>query len=96
MEVCLGEQCRHTSDRSAAGSICSAGGLKRGGAAISGRRSTFRLGVKGSGRRMFLGKALRMRFLIWMQLGGTALHTCKGVHSFQSHFSALDDGAVLL
>lgn len=32
---------------------------------------TFRFGVKGSGRRMFLGKADRIRFLNWMQDGGT-------------------------
>ena len=31
---------------------------------------TLRLGVKGSGSLMLRGKALRMRFLIWMQLGG--------------------------
>ena len=31
---------------------------------------TLRLGVKGSGSLMFLGKADRMRFLIWMQFGG--------------------------
>ena len=37
---------------------------------ISGSMSTFRLGVKGSGSRMLRGKAERMRFLIWMQLGG--------------------------
>ena len=37
---------------------------------ISGNISTLRLGVKGSGSLMFLGKAERMRFLIWMQLGG--------------------------
>ena len=33
-------------------------------------RETLRLGVKGSGSLMLRGKALRMRFLIWMQLGG--------------------------
>lgn len=31
---------------------------------------TFRLGVKGSGSLMLRGKALRIRFLSWMQLGG--------------------------
>ena len=31
---------------------------------------TLRLGVNGSGSLMLRGKALRMRFLIWMQLGG--------------------------
>lgn len=57
------------------GSMCSAGGLNLGGVPISGSRSTFRLGVKGSGKRMLRGKALSMRLRIWMQLGGTALHT---------------------
>lgn len=32
--------------------------------------STFKLGVKGSGSLMLRGKALRIRFLSWMQLGG--------------------------
>ena len=31
---------------------------------------TLRLGVKGSGSLMLRGKALSMRFLIWMQFGG--------------------------
>lgn len=57
------------------GSMCSAGGLNLGGVLISGSKSTFRLGVKGSGRRMLRGNALRIRFRIWMQLGGTALQT---------------------
>ena len=37
---------------------------------ISGNMSTLRLGVKGSGSLMLRGKADRMRFLIWIQLGG--------------------------
>ena len=37
---------------------------------ISGNMSTLRLGVKGSGSLMFRGKAERIRFLIWIQLGG--------------------------
>ena len=31
---------------------------------------TLRFGVKGSGSLMLRGKALRMRFRIWMQFGG--------------------------
>ena len=42
----------------------------RGAMEISGNMSTLRFGVKGSGSLIFLGKAERMRFLIWMQLGG--------------------------
>ena len=57
--------------------MLSAGGLNLGAVPISGNRSTFRLGVKGSGRRMLRGKALRIRLRIWMQLGGTALQTCN-------------------
>ena len=34
------------------------------------RQPTLRLGVKGSGSLMLRGKALSMRFLIWMQFGG--------------------------
>ena len=34
------------------------------------RVRTLRFGVKGSGSLMLRGKALSMRFLIWMQLGG--------------------------
>lgn len=34
------------------------------------RRSTFRLGVNGSGSLMLRGKALRIRLRSWMQLGG--------------------------
>jgi hypothetical protein len=45
----------------------------RGGTEISGRRSTLRLGVKGSGRRIDLGKALRKRLRSWMhELGMTS------------------------
>lgn len=39
--------------------------------------NTFRFGVKGSGSLMFRGKALRMRFLIWMQLGGMTSQKLK-------------------
>lgn len=38
---------------------------------------TFKFGVKGSGNLMFLGNALRMRFLIWMQFGGMTSQKLK-------------------
>lgn len=41
---------------------------------ISGRASIFRLGVKGSGSRMFLGKALKTRFRIWIAFDGIQSH----------------------
>ena len=41
-----------------------------GGMLISVSMSTFRLGVNGSGSRMFRGNALRIRFRIWIQFGG--------------------------
>jgi hypothetical protein len=37
----------------------------RGACAISGSMSTFKLGVKGSGSRMFLGNADRIKFRIY-------------------------------
>ncbi len=40
-------------------------------------RNTFRFGVKGSGRRMFRGKALRIRLRIWMQEGGMTSQKLK-------------------
>ena len=41
------------------------------------RNHTFKLGVKGSGSLMLRGKALRIRFLIWMQLGGMTSQKLK-------------------
>ena len=41
------------------------------------RNHTLRFGVKGSGSLMFRGKALRMRFRIWMQLGGMTSQKLK-------------------
>lgn len=38
---------------------------------------TLRLGVKGSGSLMLRGKALRMRFRIWMQLVGMTSQKLK-------------------
>ena len=47
---------------------------KMGGlCATSGRRSIFRLGVKGSGSVMALGYAERMRLRSWMQFSGMTL-----------------------
>ena len=48
-----------------------------GDSEISGSRSTLRLGVNGSGSLMFLGKALSIRFLIWMQLAGITSQSWK-------------------
>lgn len=73
-----------TSARIFAGRRFSAGGRNRGELAISGRRSTLRFGVNGSGSRIFRGKALKMRFRICMQLGGTTLQICK-VSSSSAH-----------
>eukprot|EP00959_Pyramimonas_sp_CCMP1952_P310886 6505963-Pyramimonas_sp.AAC.2 len=49
----------------------------RGDCEISGSRSTFRLGVKGSGSRMLRGKADRIRLRIWMHDGGMLSHRLK-------------------
>ena len=38
---------------------------------------TLRLGVNGSGSRMFLGKALKIKFLIWIQFGGITSQKLK-------------------
>ena len=62
---------------SSAGSRFCGSGTNLGLWLISGSRSTLRLGVKGSGRRMLRGKADRMRLRIWMQLGGMTLHSWK-------------------
>lgn len=41
------------------------------------RNRTLRFGVKGSGSLMFRGKALSIRFRIWMQLGGMTSQKLK-------------------
>ena len=40
-------------------------------------RPTFKFGVKGSGRRMFLGNADKIRLRIWMHVAGMASHSVK-------------------
>ena len=62
---------------SSAGSRFCGSGTNLGLWLISGSRSTMRLAVKGSRRRMLRGKADRMRLRIWMQLGGMTLHSWK-------------------
>ena len=66
-EDALGEK-RKTEDKCRVSRKCSPEQL---------RNRTLRFGVKGSGSLMFRGKALRIRFRIWMQLGGMTSQKLK-------------------